>query len=72
MLWSDVDHLEVARETQVAIFRAMSPGERWKAAHRLYWSARRLKAAYLKSRHPDWTDEQVEEAVREAFMHARS
>jgi hypothetical protein len=34
---------------QVEIFRRMSPGERWRAAERLYWSARNLKAAHLRS-----------------------
>ena len=66
-----MDHHERAREVQLARFRAMTPAERWKAAHNLYWSARRMKAAWIAHHHPDWTKEQVEAAVREAFMHAR-
>lgn len=67
-----MDHVELAREKQLERFREMTPAERWKAAHRLYWSARRLKAAYIRKLHPEWTEQEVEDAVREAFMHARS
>ncbi len=49
----------------------MTPGERWAVAQRLYWSARRLKAAHLRSIHPEWTDAEVERAVKEAFMYVR-
>jgi hypothetical protein len=60
-----------ADEVQRAIFRAMTPAERWRAATRLYWSARRLKAAHLRSLHPEWTAERVEDEVKRAFMNAR-
>jgi hypothetical protein len=52
---------------QFAIFRRMTPEQRWRAAHRLYWTSRRHKAAFLKSRHPDWTEKQVEAEVRRIF-----
>ena len=54
------------------ILRAMSPAQKLKAAERLYHSARQLKAAALRAAHPDWTDEAVRRAVREAFLHSRS
>ena len=54
------------------ILRAMSPGQKLKAAERLYHSARQLKAAALRAAHPDWTDEAIRRAVREAFLHSRS
>ncbi|MEM9074446.1 MAG: hypothetical protein AAGE52_38485 [Myxococcota bacterium] len=60
-----------ALDYQLARFREMTPAERWKAAHQLYWSARRLKAAFFREMHPEWTEEQVEDAVREAFRRAR-
>lgn len=56
---------------QVEIFRRMSPGERWHMAERLYWSARNLKAAHLRALHPNWSEQQVQSAVKEAFMHVR-
>lgn len=35
---------------------------------RLYWSTRRRKAAWIRSRNPDWTGEQVQQAVREVLV----
>jgi hypothetical protein len=57
---------------QQAVVRRMTPAQRWEAAVQLYWSARRLKTAFVRSTHPDWPDEQVESYVRRAFLHARS
>lgn len=54
------------------ILRAMSPAQKLKAAEGLYHSARQLKAADLRARHPDWTEEAIRRAVREAFLHSRS
>ena len=45
---------------QIAIYRRMTPGRRLEVAEQLYWSARRMKSAWLKSLHPDWTEAQVE------------
>lgn len=58
-------------DAQIEIFRRMTPGQRWAAAQRLYWSARNLKAAWLRSLHPEWTEAEVQQAVREAFLHVR-
>jgi hypothetical protein len=60
-----------ARQIQLEIFRRMTPGERWKVACSLYWSARRLKAAHLRQQHPDWSEERVALEVKTAFMHVR-
>lgn len=57
---------------QIEIYRRMSPAQRIEAATRLYWSARRIKAAALRAMHPDWDEERVEADVREAFLYARS
>lgn len=54
------------------ILRAMTPEQRLQAASRLYHSARELKAAALRARHPDWSEEEIQRAVREAFLYARS
>ena len=54
------------------ILRAMSPAQKLRAAERLYESARQLKAAALRAQHPDWSEETIRRAVREAFLHARS
>jgi hypothetical protein len=57
---------------QFAIFRRMTPERRWQAAHRLYWTRRRHKAAFLTHQHPDWTEEKVQGEVRRIFSHART
>jgi hypothetical protein len=57
---------------QIAALRAMSGAERLRVAERLYWSARAMKAAGLRSLHPDWSEEQVQREVTRIFLHARS
>lgn len=57
---------------QIALLRRMTPEERWQAAHRLYWTMRRHKTAFVRSEHPDWPETRVEATVREAFSHART
>jgi hypothetical protein len=57
---------------QIARYRAMTPAERLRQSERLYWSARRLRAAYERSLHPDWTEAQIQEHVRKIFLRART
>jgi len=38
---------------QIAIFRQMTPERRLSLAEQLYWTARELKAAWLRARHPE-------------------
>jgi hypothetical protein len=56
---------------QFAIYRRMTPGRRLEVAEQLYWSARRMKWAWIRSQQADWTDEQVEAEVTRIFSHAR-
>lgn len=57
---------------QVAALRRMTPEQRWRAAHRLYWTMRRHKTAFIQSQHPDWTEQRVEAEVRYIFSNART
>jgi hypothetical protein len=57
---------------QLARYRAMTPGERLQQSTRLYWSARRLREAYERTLHPDWTDDQIVNHVRRIFLRART
>jgi hypothetical protein len=50
----------------------MSPAQKLKAAERLYHSSRQLKEAALRTQHPDWNEQQVRRAVRDAFLYART
>lgn len=62
---------EEPSDVQTEIFRRMTPEQKLRAAMRLYWSARELKAAWLRTEHPEWTEAQVSAAVREAFLFHR-
>jgi DNA-binding transcriptional regulator YiaG len=57
---------------QIAALRAMTGLRRLQLAERLYWSARKMKAAGLRSQHPDWPETRLNEAVRQIFSHART
>ncbi len=63
---------EAMSEEQLTVFRAMTPEQRWTAARQLYWTMRRHKAAYLKSRYSDWSDARIQQEVRDCFFNARS
>ena len=57
---------------QIEILRHMTGEKRLRVAEQLYWTARKVSAAGVRNRHPDWTDEQVKAEVRRLFLHARS
>lgn len=48
----------------------MTPAERLQQSTRLYWAARRLRAAYERSLHPDWSDREISDEVRRVFLRA--
>lgn len=54
----------------VAALRRMSGAEKLRSAFGLYWGARRIKAARLREQHPEWTEEEVQQRVKEIFLHA--
>ena len=54
----------------LAGLRRMSGAEKLRAAFDLYWMARKIKAARLRQLHPDWTEEAVQQRVKEIFLHA--
>ena len=57
---------------QRKIFASMTLAEKLRVANRLYWTARRLKTAAIRTQHPDWSDDEVHEAVRRSFLYART
>jgi hypothetical protein len=40
-------------------------------AMRLYWSMRKLKAAHIRTQHPEWSDDEIDAEVKRAFMNVR-
>jgi hypothetical protein len=57
---------------QVKALRKMSLERRAEIALGLIRSMRRLKAAALRSQHPDWCEEQIMETLRRLVLHGRS
>jgi hypothetical protein len=57
---------------EIRILRAMTPEQKLRAAERLYWTARSLKAAWLRHKNPDWSEDEVQRKVREIFLNART
>ncbi len=57
---------------QIALFSRMPPERRLALAEQLYWTARDLKAAWLRAQHSDWTEEQIAREVTRLFTYART
>ena len=57
---------------QLAIYRRMSPERRLALAESLYWTAREMKAAWLRAQHADWSEAQVLREVTRIFSNART
>jgi len=60
------------RGAEYEILKKMSPQQKLEASMNLYHSARKLKAAWLRQLHSDWSEEKVQQEVREIFVNARS
>lgn len=52
------------------MIKKMTGEQKLEASMLLYWSARELKAAAFRTRHPEWTEERVQQEVRYAFLTA--
>ena len=55
---------------QVARYRAMTPVERLRQSYALYWTARRLRTAHERAKHPEWTEAEIDAEVRRIFLRA--
>ena len=53
-------------------FQRMTPEQKLRLLLDLHNSARKLKAAGLRKQHPKWTEEEIQQKVREIFLYARS
>lgn len=61
-----------ANDVYLRALRAMTPERKLRAVQDLYHTARALKAVGLRMQHPDWTDEQVERALRDIFLYGQT
>lgn len=57
---------------QFEAFRRMTPERRLALGENLYWSARELKAAWLRVQHPDWSEADIAREITRIFLHART
>ncbi len=55
---------------QVEALRKMTPAERLEVGMAFIESMRELRAAVLRQDHPEWTEQQIAEALREFVLHA--
>lgn len=53
----------------IATLRRMTGAQKLRTAFQLYWGARKVKAARMRQQHPEWSEEQVQQRVKEIFMH---
>ena len=54
----------------LATLRRMTGREKLRTAFQLYWGARKIKAARLRQQQPEWTEEQIQQRVKEIFFYA--
>ncbi|MCX5904802.1 MAG: hypothetical protein NTV89_15340 [Proteobacteria bacterium] len=57
---------------QIKAFKSMTSAMKLRLAESLYYSARTLKEAGLRAQHPDWSEAQIKQKVREIFLYART
>ena len=55
---------------QKRIYQSMTPEQKLMLAAKLSQYARVLKAAGLREQHPDWSEKEIQERVRELFLYA--
>jgi hypothetical protein len=47
----------------------MTGAQKLRTAFQLYWGARKIKASRLRQQHPEWSEAQVQQRVKEIYMH---
>ena len=52
------------------IYRKMFPAQKWEEAYRLREIAWGIKAAAVRAKHPDWSDQTVGSEVKKIFLYA--
>ena len=59
-------------DVQSNFLKKMSPQQKLEVAMSLYYSAKEFKKAWLRQNNIKWSDQKIEQAVREIFADARS
>lgn len=63
---------ESVNGNQKNIKTKLTPEQKLQQSVYLYNFARKLKETSLKQFHPDWTDEQIKQKLKELFLYART
>jgi len=61
-------HVAEAERRQMELIRRMTPRRRLEIAQELHRTAWEFKSAWLRSRHPEWSAEEVAAATRRIFQ----
>ena len=65
----DRGQIEVLDDQMAEVLRAKSPAEPLAIANRLWWFVRRTISNALRSQHPDWDDERIEQETARRLAH---
>ena len=69
---TEIDQEQIAHQRQIDILRSLSPERRLQEGLRMNRAVRELLAVGFRSRHPQWTEQRILEAVAERILHART
>lgn len=61
--------MPILSNEEIKAFRCMKPADKLEQIASIHIQARKWKHAALKKQHPDWTDEQIEQRVKEIFLY---
>ena len=61
---------EPIHPTQIAAYRRMTGEQKYQLAMSFYFTAHRIKTAALVQKHPDWSREELKQAVKRHLHHA--
>ena len=61
--------IEVPDEAVVEVLRRMTAGERLAVANRMWVSARNAIDHILRSEHPEWTEQQLQQEIARRVLH---
>lgn len=55
---------------QIAGYKRMSAADKFRQMQAMYRAAVAMKVVQFRSKHPDWTEDELERAARQAVMYA--
>ncbi len=65
-----MDHERDAERVRIQILRGMSPAQKYAQLMMLRRTAWELKAAFVRDKHPELSEAEVQARVAEIFIHA--